>query len=369
MISALLLLLVGFLVLSVAGGVYLTRNALRPASALAGTARAVIQSGDLSRRVEVRKSRGELDELVLLFNGVLDRNQALVRGMRDALDNVAHDLRTPLTRLRGTAEFALGSADIGKAREALADCIDETDQVLVMLRTLMDISEAEAGIMRLELQRVDVAGLAGETVELYSHVADERGVAFSLVESPPVIAVVDPNRVRQALANLVDNALKYTARGGAVRLSVEPRDADVEIRVNDTGRGIPSAAIPRIWDRLFRVDPSRSERGLGLGLSLVRAIAVAHGGRVAVESVPDHGSTFLLALPRGDGLGELQKLSSVHSLSSRGDRRTRTTMIRAHRSQPAPIGAYRVDAPFCVREGGHVSGDELSHGKVEAGSV
>ena len=294
--SAVLSVLLGCLVIGIAGGVFLTRRALRPVGALASTARAVIQSGDLSRRVEVQGG-GELGELASLVNRMLESNQALVRSMREALDNVAHDLRTPLTRLRGIAEVALGADDPTQAPEALADCIEESDRALVMLRTLMDISEAEAGIMKLDLGPVELRALTRETVDLYEQVADEAGVTLSLLPGVPVTTTADGTRIRQALANLVDNAIKYTPRGGRVAIEVAARAAEAEICVRDTGRGIPADSVPRIWDRLFRVDPSRAERGLGLGLSLVKAIAVAHQGRVAVESAPGQGSSFLLILP------------------------------------------------------------------------
>jgi len=294
--SAVLSVLIGCLLIGIAGGVILTRRALRPVGALAATARAVIQSGDLSRRVEVRGG-GELDELGSLVNRMLESNQALVRNMREALDNVAHDLRTPLTRLRGIAEVALRTDDPTQAPEALADCIEESDRALVMLRTLMDISEAEAGIMKLNVGAVELRALARETLDLYEQVADEAGVALFLSPGGPVTAPADATRIRQALANLVDNAVKYTARGGRVDIDVATNAGEAQIRVRDTGRGIPAEAISRIWDRLFRVDPSRAERGLGLGLSLVKAIAVAHHGRVAVESTPDRGSSFLVSLP------------------------------------------------------------------------
>jgi signal transduction histidine kinase len=296
--SAVLSVLMGCLLIGIAGGIYLTRRALRPVAALAATARAVIQSGDLSRRVEVRGG-GELDELASLVNRMMERNQALVRSMREALDNVAHDLRTPLTRLRGIAEVALRADDPAQAPEALADCIEESDRALVMLRTLMDISEAEAGIMKLNVSPVDLRTLARETVDLYEQVADEAGVALSLFPGDPATALADASRVRQALANLVDNAVKYTPRGGRIEIDIATDAAagEAQIRVRDSGRGIPAEAISRIWDRLFRVDPSRAERGLGLGLSLVKAIAVAHHGRVAVESAPDRGSSFVLTLP------------------------------------------------------------------------
>jgi signal transduction histidine kinase len=297
---AVVLVLLGCLLLGVVGGTHLTRRALRPVAALASTARAVVQSGDLSRRVEIRPGgSGDLDELAALVNRMLERNQSLVRGMREALDNVAHDLRTPLTRLRGVAEVALRGDDAGQAREALGECIEECDRVLVTLRSLMDISEAEAGIMRLDLRPVDLRAIAAETVDLYDLVAAEAGVTLGIEPGAAVTAHVDAGAIRQALANLVDNAIKYTPRGGNAWISVgaAPAAREAWIRVRDTGYGIPPAAIPRIWDRLYRVDPSRAARGLGLGLSLVKAITTAHGGRVAVESVLERGSTFTLTLP------------------------------------------------------------------------
>jgi signal transduction histidine kinase len=293
-----LFVLVGCLLIGIAGGAALTRRALRPVVALASTARAVIQSGDLSRRVDVRGAgRGELDDLALLFNRMLERNQVLVRNMSEALDNVAHDLRTPLTRLRGIAEVALRAGDPGQAHEALADCIEESERALVMLRTLMDISEAEAGIMKLEIAPVDLRAIARETLELYEQVADDAGVSLSLTSGLAVTASADATRMRQALANLVDNAVKYTVRGGHVEVEVGADDEQAFVRVRDNGIGIPAASLGRIWDRLYRADPSRTERGLGLGLSLVKAIALAHGGHVSVESEPGRGSSFVLFLP------------------------------------------------------------------------
>ncbi|HEY3803922.1 MAG TPA: HAMP domain-containing sensor histidine kinase [Kofleriaceae bacterium] len=292
-----LLLAIAAVVLALVGGMYFTQRSLRPIRELATTARDVTRSGDLSRRVTERGTGDELDELSASFNRMLERNQRLVRGMRDALDNVAHDLRTPLTRLRGSAEVALRETDPASAREALADCVEETDRALVMLRALMDVSEAETGIMRLDRGAVALDRLAADVVDLYGQVADDAGISLALTEGPEVVVPVDATRVRQAIANLVDNALKYTPRGGRVSIDVARAGEQAIVRVSDTGEGIAPDALPRIWDRLYRGDASRTRPGLGLGLSLVKAIVNAHGGTVAVESTPGTGSIFTIALP------------------------------------------------------------------------
>ena len=296
--AGLLAVWIGSILLGLIGGFFLTRRALRPLQQLGATARHVIASGDLSLRVPDGGSRDELDELARLFNGVLARNQALVRGMREALDNVAHDLRTPLTRLRTGAEVALaGASDGAQLRDALADTIEESERVLAMLTTLMDISEAETGVMKLERAPVDLSELVRETIDVYHHVAEERAVRIVTHLGPAVTVAGDRGRLRQLVANLVDNAIKYSRAGGQVELTTTRDEAGATLVVADSGAGIAPADLPRIWQRLYRGDQSRSERGLGLGLSFVKAIAEAHGGTVAVESEPDVGARFTVRLP------------------------------------------------------------------------
>jgi signal transduction histidine kinase len=293
------------------GGFLVTRSAVAPISELTGTVRRIIRTGRTDARVPLPGPAGRgggdaIDELTTLFNAMLDKIEGLVNAMRGALDNVSHDLRTPLTRLRGGAEMALaGPPDLERYREALADCVEEADRVLVMLNTLMDISEAESGAMQLQREPVRLADVVSRAVELYRDVAEAKGVALQVRLEPDaasraigddVVVLADRTRLEQVAANLIDNAVKYTPPGGRVEVTTGRDAGQGVLSVSDTGAGIPADELPRIWDRLFRGDASRTERGLGLGLSLVRAIVEAHGGTVGVESLPGRGATFTVRL-------------------------------------------------------------------------
>jgi signal transduction histidine kinase len=296
--AALGIVTLSIVVIAIGGGLLATQSAVAPIRTLIHAATRIIRTGRTDARVPAAGTNDAIDELTALFNAMLDKVEGLVDAMRGALDNVSHDLRTPLTRLRGTAEMALAAEpDLDRYREALADCVEECDRVLVMLNTLMDISEAESGTLQLTREPVSLHDVVDRAVDLYRDVAEAKGITLTVAPGAAVVVSGDRTRLEQVAANLIDNAVKYTTAGGRVDVEVARESDRAVVRIRDTGAGIPSDELPRIWDRLFRGDTSRTERGLGLGLSLVKAIVEAHGGSVAVESEPGRGSTFTVVLP------------------------------------------------------------------------
>ena len=290
--------IIPIILLAYIGGIVLTDRALNPIRQLTTTLNSIVASAKVDVRIPASKTDKLHEELIALFNAMLEKIETLVNGMRKVLDNVAHDLRTPLTRLRGTAEIALQSepsADV--LREALSECVEESERISIMLNTLMDVSEAETGTMKLALENANVAPLIKDVVALYEYVAEEKGVSISTSFPEELYVIADRNWIRQVLANLLDNAIKYTPTGGKINIDACRNGHEVIIAVKDTGVGIPDEELPRIWDRLYRGDQSRSQRGLGLGLSLVKAIVTAHRGTVVVSSTPGIGSVFLVSLP------------------------------------------------------------------------
>ena len=298
----------GALFLAAAAGSVLAWRVTRPIRQVNDTARRIIATGDLAARVPPPAGGGgELTGLVHQLNALLAHNATLIGAMRDTIDNLAHDLRTPLARLRGTADLALqAQTDPVAAREALADCVEESERVLRLLETLLDVSAAQTGTLPLRHEKLDLSASAADAADLYREVAEDKHIAVELVTPAPVPVEADPLRLGQAMANLVDNALKYTPAGGRVRLTtrLEPANAAhptgpsvAVIEIDDSGPGVPVGEREKIWRRLYRTDASRSQRGLGLGLSLVKAIVEAHHGSVSVDDAPGGGARFTVRLP------------------------------------------------------------------------
>jgi len=294
-----IIFIIPILLLGILGGGFLTFRAIRPLRNLIQTVRDILKTGKISLRVPVRGEKGEMNELVALFNQMLDKNDTLIEAMHDSLDNVAHDLRTPMTRLRGIAELALQNPEKKEAcQEALADCMEESERVLTMLNALMDVAEAETGAMRLNMENVSVLDTIRSVLDLYEIVAEDEQIGMD-VKLPETLDIrADQTRLQQVFANLVDNAIKYSGAGQQISVSAFQEGKEAVITVSDQGMGIAPSEIGKIWDRLYRGDRSRSKRGLGLGLSLVRAIVEAHGGTVTVQSEVNKGSTFTIRFPR-----------------------------------------------------------------------
>ena len=302
-----LLVVLFFVPASFAGGAFFASRALRPVHALTAVAQEIVETSRFDARVPDLESRDELDALVQVFNKMLTRIDSLVRGMREALDNVAHDLRTPLTRLRHQAQGVIERVQerpraaecpgCRQAAEALADCVEEADRVSTILNTLMDIAEAEAGLAKLAITPLDLGVLIEDAVGTYREVADQRRLQLTFQVAPDLRLEADPTLLFRVLANLLENAIKFTPPGGQVRVTAHRSATAAVITVEDTGVGITPEDLPRIWERLFRGHGGKRERGLGLGLSFVRAIVEAHGGTASVESEPGAGTRVILSFP------------------------------------------------------------------------
>jgi signal transduction histidine kinase len=283
---------------AILGGAMLTYRAMAPIRRLTVTIREILRAGDLGQRAEPQAGNNELNALVGLFNRLLARNETLIEAMHHSLDSVAHDMRTPLSRLNNTAESALGEGDDpARLRDALADCVEESENLGRLLTTLMDVAEAESGAMRLSSERLSLPEVVTKVVELYEFVSEEKSIHVETEMPGELWLYADRTRLSQVLANLLDNAIKYSPESSTVQVRVADENGRATIAVRDEGLGISEADLPHIWDRLFRAERSRTAPGMGLGLSFVRAIVEAHGGSVECESQVNGGSTFTVSLP------------------------------------------------------------------------
>ena len=267
------------LAIGLAGGTLMSRNMLRRVEQVNRTAERVM-AGNLSDRVPRRGTNDEFDQLASNLNGMLDQIERLMTGMREVTDNIAHDLRTPLARLRARLELALlGSGDGGAAqREAIRSAIDEADRLLATFNALLSIAEAEAGASATG-EKLDLGEIARGAVELYEPAAEEKGLRLRLDARPGTTIRGDRHLLSQAIANLIDNAVKY-AGAGEVVVSAGGSDGRVLVEIADRGPGIAERDREAVFDRFVRLEPSRSTPGNGLGLSLVRAVARRHGASV-----------------------------------------------------------------------------------------
>jgi heavy metal sensor kinase len=284
------------LILAAVIGWFMARRALSGVERVTRTAQR-ISGGSLTERVPVRGREDEIDQLAVTFNRMLDHIQTLVAGIKEMTDNIAHDLKSPITRIRGQAELALTGGGLREEYEAMAgSAVEECDRLLEMIDTMLFISRTEAGVAQPQYQELDLAAVVGEACRLFQALAEEKGIRLSC-DTPETLPLSGDTRlIQRMLANLLDNAIKYTPPGGAVSVSARRSPQDrVTIDVKDTGPGISAADLPHIFERFYRGDPSRTQAGAGLGLSFARAVAHAHGGEITVAST-QAGSAFTVTI-------------------------------------------------------------------------
>jgi signal transduction histidine kinase len=300
-LQAFLLAVAGILVFSTLAGVVTARRVLKRIDTINATSHKII-SGNLSERIPVTRRNDEFDGLATSLNAMLDRIEDLMQGLKEVTDNVAHDLKTPLTRLRNRAEAALrDNSGSDSKNEALETTISESDKLIRTFNALLMIARAEAGAPSGAFADVDVSAVAADVAELYEPAAEEAGMTLECKIAPGVQLRANRELIGQALVNLIENALKYHEPNGDApgRISVAVREQDgrVRIEVGDNGPGIPLEDRARVVERFVRLEKSRTEPGSGLGLSLVAAVARLHRGEVRLED--NHpGVLAVLDLPK-----------------------------------------------------------------------
>jgi len=285
--------------LAVILGWFMARRALAGVETLTRTAQRIAADGRLTERVPVGRGGDEIDRLAETFNRMLDRIQELVKGIKEMTDNIAHDLKSPLTRIRGQAEVALTSGGGADEYEAMAaSAIEECDRLLEMINAMLFISRTEAGVAKPELGELNLAEVVRNACGLFQTLAEDKGVALTC-DAPQQLAVAgDVRLIQRMLGNLLDNAIKYTPAGGSVEVALISGPGRLaRIDFKDTGVGISAKDRPCIFERFYRGDPSRSLPGAGLGLSFARAVARAHGGDITAENRTPSGAVFRVVLP------------------------------------------------------------------------
>lgn len=286
------------LIVAVAVGWFMARRALSGVESITRTARR-ISPEDLDTRVPVKNRHDEIDLLAVTFNQMLDRIRNLVTGVRRMNDDIAHDLRSPLTRMRGLAEVTLTQEAREEAYTHLAaSTIEECDRLLAMISTMLTISRTEDGVTAVERRPVDVSKLVLKACDLFQTSAEDKNIVLSARVEERIVVNGDQSMLQRMVANLIDNAIRYTDPEGCIDVSLNTAEENQAIlAVTDTGIGITLEDQALVFERFYRGDRSRSQEGAGLGLSLALAVARAHGGDIGLYSTPGQGSTFTVRLP------------------------------------------------------------------------
>ena len=285
--------------LAVGGGSLLVKRALLPVDKIAASAER-ISSHNLSERLPVARTGDELERLSIALNHMIQRLDEAFQYSRQFMADASHELRTPLTVLRGELESVIQEATLAPEwRERLGSALEEVERLAGIVEGLFALSRLDAGEAAAEWVKLDLARLTAATADQMSLLAEDKNIQVTCVAAEPVWVEGDRARLKQVVVNLLDNAIKYTLQDGAIALTVSASNSHAVLEVADNGIGIPAEALPRVFDRFFRVDKARSRElgGAGLGLSIVKSICTAHHGRVEASSLPGQGSRFRVELP------------------------------------------------------------------------
>jgi signal transduction histidine kinase len=286
------------LLLGLLGGALMSRNMLQRLDSINRTSGEII-AGDLTRRVPLVGSGDEFDTLAENLNRMLDRIERLMKGLREVTDSVAHDLRTPLNRLRNRLEEMASRLNAaGSGSDEIERAIAEADKLIGTFNALLLIAETDAGTTRAGMATLDLGSVAADVVELYEPLAEERHIRLAMPRSAPVAIEGNRSLIAQALANLVDNAIKYTPEGGQVTITIANGDDGIDLAVADSGPGIPPEDRMRVVERFVRLEASRNSPGTGLGLALVAAVAHFHNARLLLQDAVPSGLKAVLRFPR-----------------------------------------------------------------------
>ena len=276
-------------------GWYLARRALTDMADVTRTAED-ISRGEYDRRVEVKGQFKEIDRLGMTFNHMLDRIQILLRSMKEINDNIAHDLRSPLARIRGIAEMTLtDDKSMSDYKEMAINTIEECDSLIEMINTMLDITEAEAGVNGAKVTEFDLVVLITDACELFRPVADEKKLDLAVNLPESILFWGDIKKMQRIVTNILENAIKYTPEQGRVTVSAMAQNGQVQIVVKDSGIGISEKDLPHIFERFYRCDRSRTHGGVGLGLSLAKAFVKSMNGKIEVSSTMSMGSIFTVS--------------------------------------------------------------------------
>lgn len=278
----------------------ISSSMLKPISNVVGAVQKVIYNGKYDQQIPMKRSSREFDELVRLINKMFSKLNTLITNLKETLENVAHDIRTPMTRIRTRAEVALQQQnDPEELRSTLQIIVNESETINSLLRLILDAAEAESGIVKIEKSEFDLTAVCREAVEVYQYVADEKSVTVTLKSPEELIINADPARIQQVIGNFLDNAVKYTNEETIVEVEVSSTSEMANITIKDQGPGINENELEDVWMHRYRLLRAEKSTGYGLGLTIVKAVAEAHNGSVSVTNRSGKGAEFTFSLPIG----------------------------------------------------------------------